>query len=265
MTSLFTEVGRASLTRFLMSPVLCLFDFDGTLAPLVSDPALVWLPQSVQQHLQALQQRTPVGIITGRSLHDLQRRLAFEPDYVIGNHGLEGLPGWQQQAVRHAQTCREWQAALQSRVPDMGKAVWIEDKIYSLTVHYRDASDPHRVEEVLRTAVLSLHPSPRIIAGKGNFSLLPPNAGDKGQAVCQLLALSKRNRALYVGDDTTDEDVFALHHPGIFSVRVGPTEATAADYVIEDHAAVGHLLTLLLTLLPKIASAYNVHSDEDQS
>lgn len=265
MTSLFSEVGRTSLTRFLTRPVLCLFDFDGTLAPLASDPASVWLPQSVQQRLQALQHRTLVGIITGRSLNDLRQRLAFEPDYVIGNHGLEGLPGWQQQAALHAETCRGWQAALQSLVLDAGKAVWIEDKVYSLTVHYRDAGNPRTVEESLRKAFIRLHPSPRIIAGKGNVSLLPPNAGDKGQAVCQLLALSKRDRALYVGDDTTDEDVFALHHPGIFSVRVGPTEDTAADYLIEDHAAVGHLLALLLTLLPDTASADDVHPGVSQS
>jgi trehalose 6-phosphate phosphatase len=87
--------------------------------------------------------------------------------------------------------------------------------------------------------------------GKFNVSLLPADAGDKGAAVAQLLHLSKKYRALYVGDDRTDEDVFSLHHPGLFTVRVGNDISTAADYVIKDHEAIKFLLDLLLALLPE--------------
>ena len=61
-------------------------------APLVADPDAVLLPAAVRSQLQALQQRVPVGIVTGRALADLRPRLAFVPDYLIGNHGLEGVP-----------------------------------------------------------------------------------------------------------------------------------------------------------------------------
>lgn len=254
MIPLFTEAGRAALAEFLTKPVLCLFDFDGTLAPLASDPALVSLPDPIQQRLQALQQRTRVGIITGRSLTDMQKRLAFEPDYLIGNHGVEGLPGWQQGATENYAMCRGWQTTLSALRTEIGDELWIEDKAYSLTVHYRQASDPSSVEKALATKFSQLVPAPRIIAGKFNFSLLPPNAGDKGKAVQQLLESSQGYRALYVGDDQTDEDVFALHHPAVFSVRVGDEARSAASYGIADHAAMVPLLDLLLALLPARAT-----------
>lgn len=253
MISLFTEAGRAALSQFLTKPALCLFDFDGTLAPLASDPAGVSLPHPIQQRLQALQRRAPVGIITGRSLADMQKRLAFEPDYLVGNHGVEGLPGWQQDATENYAMCRGWQTSLSALHTEIGDKLWIEDKAYSLTVHYRQASDPSFVEKALMAKFSQLVPSPRIIGGKFNVSLLPPNAGDKGQAVQQLLELSPGYRALYVGDDQTDEDVFALHHPAIFSVHVGDETRSAASYGIADHAAVVLLLDLLIALLPASA------------
>ena len=251
MTPLFSEVGHAALRGFLMQPALCLFDFDGTLAPLINNPALVSLPQTIQQQLQAIQTRAPVGIITGRSLADMRQRLKFEPDYVIGNHGLEGLPGWQRHAHQNFELCRSWLALLQPVLSDIDDAVWIEDKSYSLTVHYRHAKNQAQVEQTLSACFETLSPAPRIITGKFNASLLPASAGDKGRAVEQLLILSQQYRALYVGDDTTDEDVFALHHPGIFTVRVGDDVPTAADYVIKGHEDIKPLLDLLLALLPE--------------
>ncbi len=258
MISLFAEAGLAALSQFLTKPVLCLFDFDGTLAPLANDPARVSLPHPIQQRLQALQQRAPVGIITGRSLADMKKRLTFAPDYLIGNHGVEGLPGWQQGATENYAVCRRWQTRLSALHTEIGDKFWIEDKAYSLTLHYRQASDPALVEKALMAKLSQLVPSPRIIGGKFNISLLPPNAGDKGQAVQQLLEMSPGYRALYAGDDQTDEDVFALHHPAIFSVRVGDEAQSAADYGIADHTAVVPLLDLLLALLPASAPEVQV-------
>ena len=149
MRPLFSDVGYAALRGFLMQPALCLFDFDGTLAPLISDPAMVRLPTTVKTQLQSLQSRAPIGIITGRSLADISQRLGFEPQYVVGNHGLEGLPGWQRRAEKNFELCRHWLSLLQSALAPLGEAVWIEDKSYSLTVHYRDAQDRIFVEQTL--------------------------------------------------------------------------------------------------------------------
>ena len=249
MTALFSAAGRDALRRFLTVPPLCLFDFDGTLAPLVSDPASASLPPAVQYRLQRLQNHVPVGIITGRSLADMRQRLGFEPDYVIGNHGMEGLPGAQPGLVAQAALCRSWRNTLSPLLRAIDPGLQLEDKTYSLTVHYRHASDPALARQRLQSCFAQLSPPPRLIPGKFNISLLPADAGNKGHAVLQLLASSSCERALYVGDDDTDEDVFMLHHPALFAVRVGADVPTAADYVISDHHDVEMLLELLLFAL----------------
>ncbi len=81
MTDVFSPAGLQALRAFIAQPMLCLFDFDGTLAPLVADPDAVWLPPAVREHLPALQQHVQVGSVTGRALADLRPRLAFAPDY----------------------------------------------------------------------------------------------------------------------------------------------------------------------------------------
>lgn len=258
MTPLFSDVGRQALRRFLTTPPLCLFDFDGTLAPLVDDPSSARLPLAVKQRLQRLQRRVPVGIITGRSLKDIRQRLAFEPDYVVGNHGLEGLPGWRPDAMRQAARCRLWREALSGLIQGMDPGLHIEDKTYSLTVHYRHAADPLAVRQVLQACVSTLQPSPRVIPGKFSLNLLPADAGDKGHAVQQLLARSGRDRALYVGDDDTDEEVFMLRHSALFSVRVGADVTTAADYVLNDHHDVETLLEVLLFVLAETGNATSI-------
>ncbi len=250
MTDLLGAEGMRVLREFGARMPLCLFDFDGTLAPLAPDPAGVLLPHAVQLRLQALQARVPVGIVTGRSLADLRPRLEFRPDYLIGNHGLEGLPGERRMHAALVAACERWRASLAPRLPAIDPGIWLEDKQLSLSIHYLHARDPDAVESALAALFAQLSPAPRIIPGKSVFSLLPPGRGDKGEAVLQLLRATSAGGALYVGDDITDEDVFRLRHPDILSVRVEPSAASAAPWFVADHAAMLPLLDRLLDCLP---------------
>ena len=55
--------------------------------------------------------------------------------------------------------------------------------------------------------------------------------------------------AIYVGDDETDEDVFALDQPGrLLSIRVGAKQASAASYCVRGQAEVDGLLRALINL-----------------
>ena len=92
MTPLFSTPGSLRLTTTIQPGVLCVFDFDGTLSPIVAQPAQARLPPEIRKRLLALQKLTPVAILTGRSLADIRDRLGFTTDFVVGNHGLEGLP-----------------------------------------------------------------------------------------------------------------------------------------------------------------------------
>lgn len=251
MKDLLSTEGRRVLCAFAARSPLCLFDFDGTLAPLVPDPGSAQLPHPVQLRLQQLQALVSVGIVTGRSLADIGARLEFRPDYLIGNHGLEGVPGERRAHATLRRACARWRDWLSPRLSAIDPGVWLEDKQYSLSLHYLQARDPVRVEAALAALISQLDPAPRVIPGKYLFSLLPAERGDKGKAVLQLLHFSGAGAAFYVGDDVTDEDVFRLPHPDILSVRVEPSSATAAPWYIADHAAVLPLLDMLLECLPR--------------
>ena len=249
MTDLFSNGGLKSLQEFVMPDMLCLFDFDGTLAPLVAEPAEALLPHAVQHSLNRLQQLAKVGIVTGRSLADLSTRLEFNPHYLVGNHGLEGLPGWEQRAAEFAAICADWRAALASLLAAMDGGIQLEDKRYSLSLHYRNARHPQQAMQALMQIFTQLSPPPRIIAGKFVWSLLPPGAGDKGHAVEQLIKLAAAPRTLYVGDDVTDEDVFVLRREDLMTIRVGHAAQSAATFFIPDKQTILALLDQLLACL----------------
>ncbi len=251
MSDLLSDAGRQALCNFAARAPLCLFDFDGTLAPLAPDPAGVMLPPPIRQRLQALQRRVPVGIVTGRALADMRKRLGFVPDYLIGNHGLEGVPGERRRHGALVQICRSWKAWLAPRMAGIDPAIWLEDKRYSLSLHFLNARDHAQAMADLSALFVQLQPAPRVIPGKCIFSLLPGGRGDKGAAVRQLMRFTRHDLALYVGDDMTDEDVFRLFDPGILSVRVGRSAATAAHWHIGDHDDVGQLLDVLLRCVPE--------------
>ena len=250
MKPLLTEEGLCVLRQFAERSPLCLFDFDGTLAPLGADPTKVTLPVAIQVLLEVLQGRAALGIVTGRSLKDMQRRLAFRPDYLIGNHGLEGLPGALDADAALARICADWKSWLVSHMADIDPAIWLENKGYSLSLHYLHARHPEEARARLDALFTQLHPPPRVIAGKAIFNLLPDDSGDKGRAVLQLMHHANSQAAIYVGDDVTDEDVFRLREPNILSVRVGQTSDSAAQWYIPDHEAIEFLLDHLITWLP---------------
>lgn len=250
MKALFSLDGRQALREFIRDDLLCLFDFDGTLVPLEPHPDKVRVPEPVLDRLQRLQQRALVGIVTGRGLNDMHRMLAFTPDYLIGNHGIEGLPGWEQRVGAFEAICKGWQQQLHASLQSLGSEVWVEYKRYSLSVHCLQATEGDAVAQQLVRSFEQLVPVPRIISGKAVFNLLPPGASDKGGAVQALMALTRASRALYAGDDVTDEHVFALDRPDLLGVRVGEGRDSAADYFIPDHHAIVPLLDLLIDALP---------------
>lgn len=252
MKDLFSPEGWQALRAFIARPLLCLFDFDGTLAPLVADPDAVLLSAAVRARLQALQQRAPIGIVTGRALADLRPRLAFVPDYLIGNHGLEGVPGASAAKAEAALLARVacWKAELEPGLAVLDPGIRIEDKHYSLSLHYLQARDPEQAARALRERIAALSPPPRVIPGKSLLNVLPSDVGDKGSAVQALLAAAGLAQALYVGDDLTDEDVFRLPQPGLFTVHVGRDEGSAAQWRLHEQRDVETLLDWLVTEVP---------------
>ena len=251
MAMLFSGAGQKRLEEIARPGLLCAFDFDGTLAPLVAVPDNARLPAHIRKRLLALSAYAPVAIITGRSLEDIRTRLGFEPDFVVGNHGLEGVPGWEAESAQHRDMCAGWMmqlaGILKQRLDDPG--VQLEDKRYSLSVHYRMARDPQQAARTLESFFSKLSPPPRVVGGKYVFNLLAEDARNKGVALERLMQASGARNAIYVGDDVTDEDVFRLRRPDVLSVRVERHAETAADFFLEQPEDIVQLLDELIERL----------------
>lgn len=255
MQPLFSAAGLARLAEVAQPGMMCVFDFDGTLVPITDEPMRAQLSHAVLARLVKLAARVPVAILTGRSIADIAPRLGFAPHYLIGNHGLEGLPGWDADLDRHAQCSQLWRQILDAQLGDRDNfdpAIWIEDKCYSLSVHYRAARDPAQSASKLSALFAQLEPAPRIVAGKCVFNLLPQGAADKGVALQRLLQESGAASAIYVGDDVTDEDVFRLDRDDLLSVRIEYLLGSAAEFYIPEYEDIVRLLDALIDRLADV-------------
>ena len=258
MRRLFDEAGLARLDEIVQPGMLCVFDFDGTLSPIVPQPDSACLPPEVRERLMTLTTLAPVAILTGRSLTDIGKRLGFEPHYVIGNHGLEGMPGWEGHSKGYATACATWRSALERALCDKQRfdpGIRLEDKEYSLSVHYRMARNQAQAEQRLAALFETLLPPPRVVAGKCVFSLMPVDAAHKGGALEELMQQASAATAIYVGDDVTDEDVFRLRRPDVLTVRIEPHPDTAAEFYLPAMPDIVQLLDELVRRLARQSQA----------
>jgi len=242
----FSRDGIACIAAIMTTRPLLAFDIDGTLAPIVDDPGGARLPADIQQCLATLARRYDVAIVTGRAVEDARRMFAFEPRYLVGNHGAEGIPRWAERSQAYVRTVHGWREALETCEALDATGVTIEDKRYSLSLHYRRAPDRGAAHRAIRACVERLEPAATIIDGKAVVNLLPPGAPDKGDAVRALIDETQRPTAFYIGDDDTDEAVFGLHLPSVVTVRVEPSDDSQATLFLRDQREV-------LTLLQHIA------------
>jgi trehalose 6-phosphate phosphatase len=245
---LFEAEGRRELGAFLGPGTLVALDYDGTLAPIVARPEQAHMPAATRSLLARVARRFPVVILSGRARNDAMRFLeGVAVIEVIGSHGLETAGG---AAARFVGRVGRWRERLAERLRPL-RGVAIEDKRYSLAVHYRHAADPAASQAEIESAAAGLEGA-RLLGGKAVLNLVPSEAPHKGAALlaaCQRLGCP---RAVFVGDDETDEDVFTLGRPQqVFTVRIGEHQASAARYFLRDQAEIDRLLETLLGRPPR--------------
>ncbi len=232
---LFTESGLAALRSYVDRRTLFAFDLDGTLAPIAADPQDILVSEATREQLGILGAHASVAIITGRSRGDARAHLGIVPQFLVGNHGAEGLPGWEEQEKGFSQVCMSWEQQLEKILPpEHISGIRIENKGTTLSIHYRAAYSWRKARFLILRVIDSLLPRPRRVTGKLVENLLPENAPDKGAAMLHLLGLTKFPKGFYVGDDATDEEVFRLDGDTLFTVRVGCRGMTAARYELRN-------------------------------
>jgi trehalose 6-phosphate phosphatase len=127
--------------------------------------------------------------------------------------------------------------------------VVIEDKAYSVAVHYRHAARKLFARRAIHRAVRELRDSRRI-GGKLAVNIVPVGAPDKGAALERARLTLACECAIYVGDDETDEDAFAAAPPHrLLSIRVGRIAAarSSARFYLESQRQIDALLDALVT------------------
>jgi trehalose 6-phosphate synthase/phosphatase len=236
--------------------VALFFDFDGTLTPIRDRPEDAQLPPATRQALESAA-RTPnldTVIITGRSLADIRGRVGIPGITYVGNHGfeIEG-PGI---AYRHADIDR-FAGTVSRAARELERlavpGALVEAKGATLSYHLRRVAEGRREAATRRATKVLQRRGLRVVLGNLVVEGRPPVAWHKGHAVLHVLVQRhgadwpSRVRALYVGDDATDEDAFGSLRGIGRSICVGaPGDgATQADYALPDPDAVTQLLRWL--------------------
>jgi trehalose 6-phosphate phosphatase len=253
----------AMARRLAGSPLLVLLDVDGTLAPLAPRPDLAVVPDSARRVVSALTEspNVHVAIISGRAANDARRIVGVDRAWIIGNHGMEvASPNGGSVVVRDdvaAYAERIAVAVAHCRaLADANPGVIVEDKHWSLSVHYRLAE--RRTVPMVSSGVdaIARDLGLRVMPGKELLEVRPPLDVDKGTASLELAgslgALGGAGSILCAGDDLSDEDAFhALRRasPDCVTVSVGADSPnTVAEFSVPDTEATRTLLEAILEL-----------------
>jgi trehalose 6-phosphate phosphatase len=250
-----TRLGDLSRWIDESAGVLLGLDFDGTLAPIVDDPTESALTSSTRAALEQFA-RTPSvapAVVSGRGRDDLMQRVGVDGVAYAGNHGLElaygGTETVHPEAARQRSTIDRLCDELDSRLDDVPGCT-VENKGVTATVHFRRAADD-TVPAIVSTveAVVSDVPAVELTEGKQIRELRPSVDWDKGEAMRLLSDATPDDwRAMYLGDDTTDEDAFRAIQPDGIGVKVvdpavdARTLDTAAQYRLDGQEEVPSLL-----------------------
>ena len=261
----YTDIAPLAETR---RPVV-LLDFDGTVSDIVADPNAATLLPGADQTLAQLAAHCPVAVVSGRSLADIRQRIGVPGLWYAGSHGFElvspdGAHHQNEAGLQAVDLLQSAVAALHERLDGID-GVLIEDKRFSVAVHYRNV-DADRVDEVIATVrIIGQRDGLRVTGGRKVVELRPDVDWDKGRTVNWILAQidgADLQLPIYLGDDLTDEDAFdAIRQKGV-GIAVRSVESgdrrTAARFALEDPDAVCRFLT---RVADQLASAQDSTND----
>lgn len=248
MTYLLSEEGRRSLRAVAEKPLLYAFDFDGTLAPISPNRDAVQIIPSITEWIKKLAKRVPCAIVSGRALADLAPRINGTVPYLIGNHGIESSLTPLATLLWAEGICTAWKRDITTRFADTLKTLGgeVEDKQYSLTVHYRAHAQEAGVRPAILRLLQQLTPVPDLIVGKSSVNALPPGLGGKGPAVLALMRHLRQTGLFFIGDDETDENVFGLTEGLAMGVRIVKQADSRAKFYLRHQGEIEDVIRFLV-------------------
>jgi len=230
---------------------LVLLDYDGTLVPFVSDHASARPTQRVLSLVRKLANdpANTVVIISGRDRHTLETWFEQVPVHLVAEHGFfSRTEGNEWHSLKIISS--DWKQRLlpilhlfADRLPGAS----VEEKTYSLVWHYR-AADPEQGEPFAHELVDNLN----AMTGNVDVQVVQANKAievrvtgvNKGTVAREMIAAGGYDFILAIGDDKTDEDLFAVLPDTAHSVKVGATHSHA-KYNCRDVDEVHNILSML--------------------
>lgn len=241
--------------------LMVMLDFDGTLSSIVQDPAAAVILPNARESLERLTSLSGVfvAVISGRALSDIKPRVGLSGIVYAGNHGLEiegpGISLAVQVGAKELAAVLEAGSAVEvlcGRFPGL----LIEKKGFGFSVHFRAVAPDRiiplrdKVREILTPYLCA--GSAKVIKGKMVLDVYPAVEVNKGTAVKCLLTRffpawpHSGLSAVYIGDDTTDEDAFRVLANKAVTVKVGFDQSSSASYWVRDEFEVVTLLEALV-------------------
>lgn len=210
-------------------------DFDGTIVEIAATPDQVRvegdLPNLLVQAAEKLQ--GAIAVISGRPLAGLMQLLSPFEGAAAGVHGLERRMASGTMIIPPPDPSIEVVRPMIERFAATMRGIILEDKGQTLALHFRARPDmAHACGQIAQKAATLSDGRLTAMAGKMMVELCPREA-NKGQAILEFLAEPpfRGRRAVFVGDDRTDEDGFEIvNRLGGISILVGPPMSTSARF-----------------------------------
>ncbi len=241
------EARREAVERARRAERLALLlDYDGTLVPLAATPELAVPDAALLALLRRLAARrnTEVHLVSGRKRATMERWFTSLPVGLFAEHGFwQRLPGggWTAAVAEPPTTWREPVLAILREFAGRTPGTIIEEKTAGFAWHYRSADPEYGAAQAKELthhlrSLIGDHPL-EILQGDKVLEVRPRGV-DKGLAVAQVRARAPAGTLLVaLGDDRTDEDLFAALPADALAIHVGPAPSRAALRIADVRAA----------------------------
>ncbi|MFZ1363112.1 MAG: trehalose-phosphatase [Candidatus Nanopelagicales bacterium] len=223
-------------------------DFDGTLAPIVSDPtAARALPGTnlILRNLAHLK-NTSVALLSGRALRDLAAMTRLPQEIIlVGSHGAEHELGAANNLGQELFELRQKITMQAQKTVASAPGAEVEHKPAGVAVHVRNATeeDSERVLAELH-ALYDNDPKVHQLDGKAVLELSVVST-NKGTALNKVRDDAGATATIFIGDDVTDETAFAVLGESDLGIKVGQGNSLA-EHRVEDPTEVLNVLAALL-------------------
>lgn len=215
------------------------FDYDGTLAPIVPDPAKAIIGEDVKKLLHEIAKRDTVVIVSGRDRYFLDKLFSELPVHMIAEHGAlikeKGASEWQLNEGYE----ENWKESIRPMMQIYAKrcpGAFVEEKETALAWHYRTADDKEyasrRAQELLWQLKNYIQPELNLQVIDGNKVVeVKKTAFNKGTATRMFVETGVFDFIMAIGDDTTDEDMFEALPETSFTVKIGDDLSAARNHI----------------------------------